>query len=65
MQPALKDIKGVLEAEPKNPTALLLAGSISQELGQKDQARAYYQRYLDAWPSGRKASEVKALLERM
>ncbi len=55
VQPALKDIKAVLEVEPRNPTALLLAGSISQELGQKDQARGYYQRYLDAWPSGRKA----------
>ncbi len=65
VQPALKDIKGVLEAEPRNPTALLLAGSISQELGQKDVARGYYQRYLDAWPSGRKAAEVKALLERL
>ncbi len=65
VQPAIKDIKAVLEAEPRNPTALLLAGSISQELGQKDQARGFYQRYLDAWPSGRKAAEVKALLERL
>jgi|GEM_PF-2979114 len=65
VQPALKDIKAVLDAEPRNPTALLLAGSISQELGQKDQARGFYQRYLDASPSGRKATEVKALLERL
>jgi len=65
VQPALKDIKAVLEVEPRNRTALLLAGSISQELGQKDQARGFYQRYLDAWPSGRKAAEVKALLERL
>lgn len=65
VQPALKDIKAVLDVEPRNPTALLLAGSISQELGQKDQARGFYQRYLDAWPSGRKAAEVKALLERL
>lgn len=65
VQPALKDLKAVLDAEPKNPTALLLAGTISQELGQREQARGYYQRYLEAWPSGRKAGEVKALLERL
>jgi len=65
VQPALKDLKAVLETEPRNPTALLLAGTISQELGQREQARGYYQRYLDAWPSGRKAAEVKALLERL
>lgn len=65
VQPALKDLKAVLEIEPKNPTALLFAGTISQELGQREQARGYYQRYLDAWPSGRKAGEVKALLERL
>ena len=65
VQPALKDLRAVLEVEPKNPTALLFAGTICQELGQREQARGYYQRYLDAWPSGRKASEVKALLERL
>jgi TolA-binding protein len=65
VKPALKDIKAVIDLEPKNPTALLLAGSISQELGQKAEARGYYQRYLDAWPSGRKATEVRALLERL
>jgi tetratricopeptide (TPR) repeat protein len=65
VQAALKDIQAVLEVEPKNPTALLLAGSISQEQGQRDLARGYYQRYLDAWPGGRKANEVKSLLERL
>lgn len=65
VQPALKDIMAVLAIDARNPTALLLAGSISQEVGQKDAARGFYQRYLDAWPSGRKAAEVKALLERL
>ena len=65
VQPALKDIMAVLSIDARNPTALLLAGSISQEVGQKDAARGFYQRYLDAWPSGRKAAEVKALLERL
>jgi tetratricopeptide (TPR) repeat protein len=65
LQPALKDLKAVLEADPKNPAALITAGAISQELGQRDDARRFYQRYLEAWPAGRQATEVKALLERL
>ncbi|MFO0747012.1 MAG: tetratricopeptide repeat protein [Myxococcota bacterium] len=62
---AAADLKAVLAADPRHPSALQLLGSIAQEQGRRDEARALYQRYLDAWPNGRSAEQIRAILERL
>jgi Tfp pilus assembly protein PilF len=62
---AMRDLEAALKLEPRNPQALLLAGSIAQDLGRVEEGRRYYRRYLDAWPSGRKADEIRKILASM
>jgi hypothetical protein len=62
---ALADMEAVLAIQPKHPTALRLAGAISQATGNTDAARKYYSRYVEAWPSGPKAAEIRMILERL
>ncbi|MCC6623528.1 MAG: tetratricopeptide repeat protein [Deltaproteobacteria bacterium] len=62
---ARKDLEAVLAASPKHQSALLLLGSIAQEQGKKAEARSLYERYLDAYPNGRQAAQIRALLERL
>jgi len=63
--PAMKDLAAVLAGNPKHPGALQLMGSLLQEQGRREEARALYQRYLDAYPNGRQANQIRALLERL
>ncbi len=62
---ALADMEAVLAIQPKHPTALRLAGAISQAAGNTDAARKYYSRYVEAWPAGPKAAEIRLILERL
>jgi CheY-like chemotaxis protein len=55
----------VLQADEKNARALLLLGTIAEDLGDKDTARHDYQRYLKIAPPGKEANEVKALLQNL
>ena len=62
---ASKDLEAVLARNPTHATALLTLGSIAQDRGKKAAARDYYERYLKRYPNGRRAAEVRALLDGM
>ncbi|PKN57240.1 MAG: hypothetical protein CVU56_12235 [Deltaproteobacteria bacterium HGW-Deltaproteobacteria-14] len=62
---AAKDLEAVLARNPTHATALLTLGSIAQDQGKKAAARDYYERYLKRYPNGRRAAEVRALLDGM
>jgi len=55
----------VLAQSPTHASALLTLGSIAQERGQKAKAREYYERYLKRYPNGRRAAEIRALLNEL
>lgn len=65
MEAAKSDLEAVLRVSPTHATALLLLGSIAQEQGRKAEARGYYERYLKRYPSGRRAPEIRALLDKL
>jgi len=65
MTTAVADLEAALRVNPNHPTALLMLGAIAQEQGRSGDARGYYERYLRRYPSGRRAPEVRALLDQL
>ncbi|TNF33444.1 MAG: tetratricopeptide repeat protein [Deltaproteobacteria bacterium] len=62
---AKQDLEAVLKQNPTHATALLTLGSIAQDQGQKAAARDYYERYLRRYPNGRRAAEVREVLDKL
>jgi len=60
---AMADLEDALKLDPRHPYALLLAGDIARAGGRSEDARGYFQRYLDAWPRGRRSTEIEAYLK--
>lgn len=62
---AQRELKKVLGTNPRSGGALLLMGSISQSQGDRAGARAYYQKFLNAHPSSKRADRIRGILTRL
>ncbi len=62
---AARSLARALDLDPKHPMANVLAGFLAQTHGQRDRARAHYERYLKFTPDGPLAAEVQSILENL
>lgn len=57
--------KRAIEVDPSLPDAYIYLGTAEQELGNKGEAKAAYQKYLQLVPTGRRARELRAVLDNL
>ena len=62
-QKALRHLQRAVALNPKNGQALVILGNVHQALGNSDQAKSMYQKYLKLAPNGKFADDVKMILQ--